>query len=144
MAVGVKNPVAIYYRLWIYHGYIWYDNAHSTTITMIKLSRKICTHERHPIPRPFGRNMGCLSWVKRRKMTPKYRERNYLLDVLRRLRMPSMSSSGTFLYGRVGKCLQPYNPLFGSLQKHGANKHLAWNCLSWTNGCVVPTEIDYV
>ena len=34
----------------------------------------ICTNERHPIPRPNGRAMGCLSWDKRRKMTAIYRE----------------------------------------------------------------------
>ena len=40
---------------------IWYDSAHSTTITMIKL--QICTHEQHPIAHPYGWAMGCLSWV---------------------------------------------------------------------------------
>ena len=34
-----------------------------------------CAHERHPIPRPSGRAMGCLSWVIRRQMTAIYRER---------------------------------------------------------------------
>ena len=36
---------------------------------------QICTHERHRIPLPNGRAMGCLSWVIRRKMTAIYRER---------------------------------------------------------------------
>ena len=35
---------------------------------------QIFTHERHPIPRPYGRAIGCLSWVIRRKMTAIYRE----------------------------------------------------------------------
>ena len=70
-----------YYRLSIYQGYIWYDNAHSTTITKIKFRPDFCTHERHPIPRPYGRAMGCLSWVIWRKMTAIYRERTVICVV---------------------------------------------------------------
>ena len=33
----IHSVVSLYYRLSIYRGYIWYDNAHSITITMIKL-----------------------------------------------------------------------------------------------------------
>ena len=36
---------------------------------------QICFHERHPIPRPYRRSMGYLSWVILRKMTAIYRER---------------------------------------------------------------------
>ena len=36
---------------------------------------KICTHERHPIPRPYGRAMGCHSWVIQKYMTAIYGER---------------------------------------------------------------------
>ena len=36
---------------------------------------QICAHERHPIPRPYGRAMGCLSRVTQREMTAIYRER---------------------------------------------------------------------
>ena len=35
----------------------------------------ICTHSRHPIPRPYRRAMGCLSWDTKRKITAIYRER---------------------------------------------------------------------
>ena len=34
-----------------------------------KISVRLCIHERHPIARPHGRAMGCLSWVIQRKMT---------------------------------------------------------------------------
>ena len=40
--------------------------------------RLISTHELHPIPRPYGRAIGCLSRVKQRKMTTIYRERTVL------------------------------------------------------------------
>ena len=33
----IHRVVSLYYRFSIYHGYMWYDNAHSITITMIKL-----------------------------------------------------------------------------------------------------------
>ena len=61
-----------YYTLSIYRGYIWHDNAHSKTIIMTSV-RFACTHEQHPIPRPYGRARGCLSWVIRRKITATYR-----------------------------------------------------------------------
>ena len=65
---------AQYYRFPIYRGYIWYNNAHSTTITM-KKTCQICTHKRHPIPRHlYGRAMGCLLWVIPRKMAAIYRK----------------------------------------------------------------------
>ena len=59
-----------YQRPSIYHGHIQHDSAHRPTLTVAKL----CTHERHPIPRPYGWAMGCLSWVTQRKMTAIFRE----------------------------------------------------------------------
>ena len=43
---------------------------------------QICTHERHPIPRPYGRAMGCLSRVIQRKLTALYRVRTVLIFLL--------------------------------------------------------------
>ena len=54
--------------------HISYDRAHSTTSNF----GRIWTHERHPIPRPYGWAMGCVSWVIRREVTAIYRERTVL------------------------------------------------------------------
>ena len=61
---------SLYYKLSICRGYIWYDNAPNTIITMIKLRSDL--HSRTtPILRPYGRAMGCFSPVIRRKW-PRY------------------------------------------------------------------------
>ena len=40
---------------------------------------KLCPHEWHPMSRPYGRAMGCLSWVIQRKMTVIYQEHTEML-----------------------------------------------------------------
>ena len=71
---------SFYYRLSIYRGYIWYDGAHNTTITTMKLRSDL--HSRTtPILRPDGRAMGCRSWVIWRKMTAIYREHSILSQI---------------------------------------------------------------
>ena len=54
-----------YYKLSIYQGYIYYDSAHSTTVTILKFRSDL---------HPYGRAVGCLSCVIQRQMTAIYRE----------------------------------------------------------------------
>ena len=61
--------VGIYYILSIYLDHIQHEIAPSPTVSV-----KFCNHGRHPIPRPYGRAIECLSWVIQRKMTAIYRE----------------------------------------------------------------------
>ena len=64
-------------------GPVLLDSEHSATITIVKpLPIRLFTHDRHPIPRPDGRAMGCLSWVIRRKMTAISRAHTVYTDSL--------------------------------------------------------------
>ena len=64
-----------YNRLSIYRGYIWYDSAYSTSITMVTLRSNLYSRTTPHTSPLTGRGMGCLSWVIRRKITAIYRER---------------------------------------------------------------------
>ena len=66
-----------YYRLSIYRGHAWYDIAHTKAITMIILRSDLHSLT-NPIPRSYGRAMGCLSLVIRGQMTEIYREHTVL------------------------------------------------------------------
>ena len=65
-----------FYGLSIYRGYIWYNCAHSTTITMLKIRSDL--HPRtipHTSPVRASYGVSFVSWVILRKMTAIYRER---------------------------------------------------------------------
>ena len=74
-AIGIWYRVQdIYYRLSIYHDYIWYDSADST-VSMKNTSGQIYTQKRRPIPRPHRRENGQSSMSYTNKMTAIYWER---------------------------------------------------------------------
>ena len=66
------------YRLSMYHGYTYDMIMYTAQQFQWWNFGQICTHERHPIVSPYGRAMGCLSWVIQRKTTAIYRERTVL------------------------------------------------------------------
>ena len=63
-----------YYRLWIYHRYIWHNSEDTTTINMIKLRSDLHSWWT-PHPHPYGWALGCPSWVIWWKMTVIYQGR---------------------------------------------------------------------
>ena len=54
---------------------------------------KICTHDRHRIPSPYGPAMGCLLWVIKRKLTALYRKRTVLSSTSSSKSSTSLNSS---------------------------------------------------
>ena len=106
--------VSFYYRLSIYRGYIWYDSAHSTTITTMKLRSDL--HSRTtPILRPHGRAIGCHSWVIWwRKMTAIYREHSILSQIGRYVCLGSCHATvyTTVLYWATSVTARVHNTTF--------------------------------
>ena len=71
-AIRIHRQTSKYYILSIYIVAICNAIIHIIHTDNGKTSARLCIHERHPIPRPHGRAMGCLPWDVQRKMTTIY------------------------------------------------------------------------